>query len=109
MMATHGLGVNVIVNSLAEAQLQASMRCLQSLGRIVQIEVSERDEQNSIGLSLFLRCVAMHGVFPRNIFSWSRDMKRKIHAYITKGIENGDVAPLSRIVHDRSTIDSVLR
>ncbi|GLV34272.1 Fatty acid synthase 2, partial [Carabus blaptoides fortunei] len=71
MMATHGLGVNVIINSLAESQLQASMRCLSTLGRIIQIEVSERDEQNTIGLRLFLTIVRLHGVIPRNIFNWS--------------------------------------
>lgn len=46
---TNGRGVDVILNSLAEEKLQASLRCLAPDGRFVEIGKFDLSNNNPVG------------------------------------------------------------
>ena len=55
---TNGRGVDVILNSLAEEKLQASLRCLTDFGRFLEIGKYDIIENNPLGWSLQLNMIA---------------------------------------------------
>jgi fatty acid synthase len=50
MSETHGRGVDLVLNSLAEEKLQASLRCLGPRGRFLEIGISDLQKNNTIGM-----------------------------------------------------------
>ncbi|KAL1414008.1 hypothetical protein MTO96_030748 [Rhipicephalus appendiculatus] len=62
MCETEGRGVNLVLNSLAGDKLLASVRCLATHGRFLEIGKFDLFEDKSLGLSVFLQDVSFHGV-----------------------------------------------
>jgi fatty acid synthase len=52
MSETHGRGVDLVLNSLAEEKLQASVRCLAPRGRFLEIGKFDLSKNNTIGMIL---------------------------------------------------------
>jgi fatty acid synthase len=50
MSETHGRGVDLVLNSLAEEKLQASVRCLAPRGRFLEIGKFDLSNNNTIGM-----------------------------------------------------------
>lgn len=49
MRETNGKGVNLVLNSLAEEKLQASVRCLGKGGRFMEIGKFDLAKNNTLG------------------------------------------------------------
>jgi fatty acid synthase len=49
MLETDGRGVDLILNSLSEEKLQASLRCLANGGRFLEIGKFDLDNNNTLG------------------------------------------------------------
>ncbi|XP_065298319.2 fatty acid synthase-like [Dermacentor albipictus] len=99
-LETGGRGVDLVLNSLSEDKLQASVRCLAPHGRFLEIGKFDLFENNSLGLSVFLKNVTFHGVMMDSLV---RDdpvtpaHKRRIVELVQKGIDSGVVRPLDVI------------
>ena len=55
MTQTDGYGVDLVLNSLAEEKLQASVRCLAEGGRFLEIGKFDLSRNNSLGMAIFLK------------------------------------------------------
>jgi len=52
---TNGEGVDIVLNSLAEEKLQASVRCLAQSGRFLEIGKFDLAANNPLGTMIFLK------------------------------------------------------
>lgn len=59
---TKGRGVNIVLNSLANEMLQASLRCLARHGRFLEIGKVDLSQNSSLGMSKLLDNVSVHGI-----------------------------------------------
>ncbi|XP_050030055.2 fatty acid synthase-like [Dermacentor andersoni] len=111
-LETGGRGVDLVLNSLSEDKLQASVRCLAPHGRFLEIGKFDLFEDNNLGLSVFLKNVAFHGVM---IDSLLRDdpvtsaHKRRIAELVQKGIDSGVVRPLDVIRFNLNETEQAFR
>ncbi|CAG2105235.1 unnamed protein product [Medioppia subpectinata] len=62
MKVTKGKGVDVVLNSLTEDKLQASVRCLAANGRFLEIGKYDMQMNKNLGLFSFLNNITFHGV-----------------------------------------------
>jgi len=80
MSETNGRGVDLVLNSLAEEKLQASVRCLASGGRFLEIGKFDLENNNYLGrlyfINLFYFCWLMQFGF---VWSCSR---RKCYKWV---------------------------
>jgi fatty acid synthase len=62
MSETNGRGVDLVLNSLAEEKLQASVRCLATGGRFLEIGKFDLDNNNHLGRRYFIKCLIFAGI-----------------------------------------------
>jgi len=55
MSETNGRGVDLVLNSLAEEKLQASIRCLALGGRFLEIGKFDLENNNYLGMLYFIK------------------------------------------------------
>ncbi|XP_050502321.1 fatty acid synthase isoform X2 [Diabrotica virgifera virgifera] len=75
---TGGRGVDVVLNSLAEEKLQASIRCLAPGGSFVEIGKFDLANNNEINLLLMQKECSFHGVMLDQIFEAPPKIKNDI-------------------------------
>ena len=61
MEMTNGRGVDVVLNSLADDKLMASVRCLALNGKFLEIGVYDAFKNTPLGMRPFLKNIAFHG------------------------------------------------
>lgn len=80
MKQTHGNGVDIVLNSLSEDKLQASLRCLCYRGRFLEIGKFDLAANSKLGMEVFLKEVSFHGVMLDVIISGVRpDIQEQIY------------------------------
>ena len=89
MHRTNGRGVNMVLNSLAEEKLQASIRCLARHGRFLEIGKYDLSNNTPLGMALFLRNVAFHGILLDAIFEENNPEWSEVSDLLTAGIKSG--------------------
>ncbi|KAJ9600111.1 hypothetical protein L9F63_009587 [Diploptera punctata] len=109
MVQTKGRGVDIVLNSLAEEKLQASLRCLAVGGRFLEIGKFDLESNNFIGMELFLKQTSFHGIMLDLIFKCSDDEKIKLHKLVSDGIKSGAVRPLTRTIFPYSDVEQAFR
>nr|AXS78290.1 fatty acid synthase [Anisakis simplex] len=95
---TQGRGVDVVLNSLAQHMLQASVRCLAQHGRFLEIGKVDLSQNSSLGMAIFLKNVTFHGILLDAIMDQGIGNKedwKEIARLLEEGIQNGVVQPLS--------------
>lgn len=108
-MATGGVGAHVVLNCLSGSLLQASVRCVAAFGRFVQLGKFDLDENNSIGMSLFLKNTSFYGLVLENVFDADPEEKQELHDLIVEGIKKLIVRPLLRKVVEHQNVEEILR
>jgi len=103
LQQTQGAGVNIILNSLAEEKLQASVRCLAKNGRFLEIGKFDLVSNNFLGMMVFLKEISFHGIMLDNIFS-NTEEKTRLHNLLAEGLKVGAVKPLVRKVFERENV-----
>ncbi|XP_057672284.1 fatty acid synthase-like [Diorhabda carinulata] len=83
---TKNRGVDVVLNSLAEEKLQASIRCLARGGRFVEIGKFDLGNNNELKLSILRKEASFHGIMLDQLFTCSPDIKNKIVNILTSNI-----------------------
>ncbi|KAJ8675796.1 hypothetical protein QAD02_011582 [Eretmocerus hayati] len=109
MEQTNGKGVDIVLNSLAEEKLQASIECLAIGGRFLEIGKFDMASNNPLGMRIFLREVSFHSVMLDNIFHQSTEKKSGLMKYLLEGLRNGAVKPLGRKIFPRDQIEAAFR
>ncbi|EEZ97866.2 fatty acid synthase [Tribolium castaneum] len=108
LMATGGVGAHVIINCLSGHLLQSSVGCLAEYGRLIQIGQHDCEENNTIGMSVFLKNTSFFVVKLENIFLESNEVKQEIRDMVQKGIESKTVRPINRKVVEHYNIVEIL-
>ncbi|XP_015587765.1 fatty acid synthase [Cephus cinctus] len=105
---TGGRGVDVVLNSLAEEKLQASVRCLAKDGRFLEIGKFDLSNNAALGMAFFLKNTSFHGILLDAIFD-SDAVKKEVVRLVSEGIKNGAVRPLPSTVFSEQQIEQGFR
>ncbi|NXE39642.1 FAS synthase, partial [Ptilorrhoa leucosticta] len=109
LRVTNGKGVNLVLNSLAEEKLQASLRCLARHGRFLEIGKFDLSNNTHLGMSLFLKNVAFHGILLDSIFDEGNQEWELVSELLKKGIKDGVVKPLRSTVFKKEEVEAAFR
>ncbi|XP_074599703.1 fatty acid synthase-like [Brevipalpus obovatus] len=114
---TDGRGVDLVLNSLSDEKLQASLRCLADGGRFIEIGKYDLLMDSpldphlmDINKSYDVCCVAH--LMDECFSSKSPDVHRRwdtIREMFKQGLENGEVKPLSRSVFSKDEMETAFR
>ena len=107
---TNGRGVNLVLNSLAAHQLQASVRCLAIGGRFLEIGKVDLSNNTPLGMGVFLKNTSFHGILLDALFdSGDNFEKKEVMRLMNEGIVNGAVRPLPCTVYTENQIEQAFR
>lgn len=109
---TDGRGVDLVLNSLAEEKLQASVRCLATHGRFLEIGKFDLSQNNALGMAIFLKNITFHGILLDALFGNDPRVaqdKRRVVQLVREGISSGAVRPLDAVVFDRNHAEDAFR
>ncbi|NXG58624.1 FAS synthase, partial [Hemiprocne comata] len=109
LRVTNGKGVNLVLNSLAEEKLQASLRCLAQHGRFLEIGKFDLSNNSQLGMALFLKNVAFHGILLDSIFEDGNQEWDLVSELLMKGIKDGVVKPLRSTVFNKEEVEAAFR
>lgn len=109
MKETNGRGVDLVLNSLSEEKLQATVRCLAKGGRFLEIGKFDLVNDNPLPLTLFYREASYHGIMLDVVFGAAGDIKRRLWNGLQKCITEGAVKPLTRQVFRENEIEEAFR
>ncbi|TNN50607.1 Fatty acid synthase [Liparis tanakae] len=109
LLQTQGKGVDVVLNSLAEEKLQASIRCLARHGRFLEIGKFDLSNNSPLGMALFLKNVAFHGILLDALFEEGNREWEEVSELLKEGILGGVVQPLKTTVFERDQVEQAFR
>ncbi|XP_047538483.1 fatty acid synthase [Vanessa atalanta] len=106
---THGKGVDMVLNSLADEKLQASIRCLGYRGRFLEIGKFDISNNTPIGMYFFLKEISFHGIMLDYIFDQGYEFRKNLQDLLLSGIESGAVRPLTYCTFKKEQIEAAFR
>ncbi|XP_037093774.1 LOW QUALITY PROTEIN: fatty acid synthase-like [Pollicipes pollicipes] len=107
---TAGRGVDLVLNSLSDDKLRASVRCLAQHGTFLEIGKFDLSQNNPLGMAVFLRNVTFHGILLDALFGdGDPAAKRRVTRLVSEGLSSGVVRPLPRAVFPRDQIEQAFR
>ncbi|KAJ3652416.1 hypothetical protein Zmor_018384 [Zophobas morio] len=106
---TQNKGVDMILNSLSEDKLQASIRCLARGGKFMEIGKYDLASDSSLNLLLMEKEACYHGILLDVVFRNFKEMKTNVVKRLVEGIEAGFVKPLPRIVFNADEVEMSYR
>nr|XP_020670313.1 fatty acid synthase isoform X1 [Pogona vitticeps]XP_020670321.1 fatty acid synthase isoform X2 [Pogona vitticeps] len=109
LQITNGRGVDLVLNSLSEEKLQASLRCLARHGRFLEIGKYDLSNNTPLGMALFLKNVAFHGILLDAIFEEGNNEWEIVSDLLKNGIKDGVVKPLKTTVFKREEVEAAFR
>uniref|UniRef100_A0A2K5Q2X1 Fatty acid synthase n=2 Tax=Cebus imitator TaxID=2715852 RepID=A0A2K5Q2X1_CEBIM len=109
MQHTGGKGVDLVLNSLAEEKLQASVRCLAQHGRFLEIGKFDLSNNHPLGMAIFLKNVTFHGILLDALFDDASAAWQEVSALLQAGIRDGVVQPLKCTMFPRTQVEDAFR
>ncbi|KAG5674367.1 hypothetical protein PVAND_004341 [Polypedilum vanderplanki] len=109
MCETKGKGVDIVLNSLAEEKLQASIRCLGLNGRFLEIGKFDLNQNTPLGMSVFLKNTSFHGILLDSVMEGDDETISEVVNLVANGIKNGAVRPLQTTVFNDQQIEQAFR
>ncbi|XP_061706672.1 fatty acid synthase-like [Cydia pomonella] len=108
---TQGRGVDLVLNSLAGDQLQASLRCLGERGRFLEIGKVDLIANSALGLSLLLKNTSVQGILLDALFPLPADDPEKVEVVrcVAEGIAAGVVRPLPTTAFGEDQLEQAFR
>ncbi|KAM6164687.1 fatty acid synthase [Rhynchocyon petersi] len=106
---TAGRGVDLVLNSLAEEKLQASVRCLAQHGRFLEIGKFDLSNNHALGMAIFLKNVTFHGILLDALFEGASAEWQEVAALLQTGIRDGVVRPLKCTVFRKDQVEDAFR
>jgi len=109
MQQTKGRGVDIVLNSLAEEKLIASVRCLAQNGRFLEIGKFDFLSNNPLDISTFQKGISFHGITLENIFTDDHKYNSLLCKMVTDGLENGTIKPIQVKMFPKTDIEGAFR
>lgn len=109
MRETQGRGVDLVLNSLADEKLQASVRCLGLNGRFLEIGKFDLSNNSPLGMSVFLKNTSFHGILVDSIMDGDDDVLAEVVRLVSEGIKSGAVRPLPTSVFGDQQVEQAFR
>ncbi|XP_072763054.1 fatty acid synthase-like [Anoplolepis gracilipes] len=109
MKQTNNRGVDIVLNSLAEEKLIASVRCLARKGRFLEIGKFDLISNNPLNINLFQKGISFHGILLDNILANPHKHKSLLSKMMADGLKNGKIKPLRVKVFAKSEIEAAFR
>ncbi|XP_067671035.1 fatty acid synthase-like [Haliotis asinina] len=109
LRATKGRGVDIVLNSLAEEKLQASLRLLAPHGRFLEIGKFDLSKNTALGMSIFLKNISFHGILLDALMEPGNKDWDNVHELVSQGISSGAVKPLDTTVFSHSEVEDAFR
>ncbi|XP_036142705.1 fatty acid synthase-like isoform X1 [Monomorium pharaonis] len=109
MRQTNGRGVDIVLNSLAEEKLTASVRCLAQNGRFLEIGKFDFISNNPLYISAFQKGISFHGILLDNLFIGDHKYKSILRKMITDGLKNSTIKPIQVKVFPKTDIEEAFR
>ncbi|XP_012058765.1 PREDICTED: fatty acid synthase-like [Atta cephalotes] len=109
MQQTKGRGVDIVLNSLAEEKLIASVRCLAQNGRFLEIGKFDLVSNNSLNMSEFNKGISFHGVVLDNMFTSDHKYKSLLFKMVADGLKNGTIKPIQTKIFLKTNIEEAFR
>jgi len=109
MRQTKGRGVDIVLNSLAEEKLIASVRCLAQNGRFLEIGKFDLVSNNPLGMSVFQKGISFYGILLDNMFISDHKYKSLLSKMIADGLRNGTIKPIHAKVFHKTEIENAFR
>ncbi|XP_063539374.1 fatty acid synthase-like [Cydia strobilella] len=106
---TQGRGVDLVLNSLAGDQLQASLRCLGEGGRFLEIGKVDLSSNTALGMAMLQNNTTVHCVLLDALFGRDHPEKAEVVRCVADGIAAGAVRPLPSTVYDDTQIEQAFR
>lgn len=106
---THGKGVSIILNSLADEKLQASVKCLSEGGRFVEIGKFDCSQDSPLRLDLAEKEAEYHGVMLDFLMSNSGNIMTSLGSILTDGIAKGFVKPIPHVAFSKNQLEAAFR
>jgi fatty acid synthase len=106
---TEGRGVDIVLNSLAEEKLQASIRCLSRGGCFLEIGKFDFLSDNLLDLSILSKGIKFFGIMLDNIFMASEEERIYLYNIFYEGLQFGAIKPLSRKVFQKEEVSTAFR
>ena len=106
---TQGRGVDLVLNSLSEEKLQASVRCLAKDGRFLEIGKYDLSNNTALGMAFFLKNTSFHGILLDALFDTNGSEKKEVVRLVYEGIKSGAVRPLPATVFTEQQIEQGFR
>ncbi|KFD52748.1 hypothetical protein M513_06404 [Trichuris suis] len=109
MHRTGGRGVDLVLNSLAEEKLHASVRCLAQHGRFLEIGKYDLAADSKLGMSIFLKNATFHGILLDSLFEPNNHEWQMVKHLLDKGIDEGLVKPLPMTIFPHDRVEEAFR
>ncbi|CAH1641070.1 unnamed protein product [Spodoptera littoralis] len=106
---TNGKGVDMVLNSLSDDKLQASVRCLAFRGRFLEIGKFDITNNTSIAMYFLSKEISFHGIMLNYIFNLEPVIKKRFQNLFLRGIENGAVKPLTYCSFNADEVENAYR
>lgn len=101
--------MDVVLNSLAEEKLRASIRCLAPGGKFMEIGKFDLANNNNIGSKTFSNGRSYHGVMLDAFFVQAPAVKLAVGTLIENGLKSGAVKPLTRVTFHKEDVEQAFR
>ncbi|XP_011875292.1 PREDICTED: fatty acid synthase-like isoform X1 [Vollenhovia emeryi] len=109
MRETNGRGVDIVLNSLSDEKLIASVRCLAQNGQFLEIGKFDLISNNPLDISLFHKGIAFHGVFYDQLYSSNHKYKSLVHKMVADGLRDGTIQPIQAKIFQKTEIEEAFR
>ncbi|XP_076103743.1 fatty acid synthase-like [Mytilus galloprovincialis] len=109
MKMTEGKGVDLVLNSLSEEKLQASIRVIAEHGRFLEIGKFDLSKNTPLGMSIFLKNVTFHGILLDALFEEDNQDWKEVSALLTQGIQSETVRPLKYTEFNNNQLEEAFR
>ncbi|KAF7404648.1 hypothetical protein HZH66_003554 [Vespula vulgaris] len=109
LQQTDGAGVDIVLNSLAEDKLQASLRCLAHRGRFLEIGKFDFAANNEINIRIFMKGISFHGIMLDKIINTNDKVKNEISSIFNILLKENAIKPIIRTVFDKYQVETALR
>lgn len=101
--------MNIVLNSLSEEKLLASLQCLAYNGTFLEIGKYDLSQNSTLHLELLKKNVVFHGVCLDKFLKAEPLKKQDLMKMLLDGIENGCVKPLRRTCFGEFDIEDAYR
>mgnify|MGYP005984904319 FL=1 len=102
---TRNKGVDIILNSLSEDKLQASIRCLAQGGKFMEIGKYDLANDSSLNLLFMEKEISYHGILFDVVFRNFKEMTSIVVKRLIEGIGEGFVKPLPRALFSADEVE----